>query len=198
MSESPPPTALPARVAALKIKETSDRRKSLPAPQPSQPPISRKRRKSESASAVSRPMRKPRQAHDHDSTITVLSEDEVVSDTDSEPLSDPPSESDSDIQVIDMKPHEAMTPSPSTRSASATPVPIAPRQGTRASTRTQPPRNGPPPSSISARIRGSVAETAPSPLPQAPEPEQEVRRYLSGLYMVTDQSRSSSHPINGR
>jgi len=167
ISESPPPTALPARVAALKSKE-ADRRKSLPVPQPSQPTSARKRRKSDSATeqdhASARQMREPRQAHAAETPIIVLGEGEG-SDTDSEPLSDAPSESDGEILV------EA-SPSPSNRSISASPGPVVPRQGTRTSTR-QPPRKRPSPQRTSARIRVSVGNIPSLPQPTRAEREEE-------------------------
>ena len=158
MSESPPPTALPARVLALKSKEVSDRRRSLPA-QSSQTQTSGKRRLSESTTnhANTRPMRKPRQA----STVTVPSEGEM-SDTDSEPLSDPPSESDSEVEAA---PHAASSASSTGLGLSAT--------ATRPSGR-PPPRKRPSPLRTTTRVRLSVAAAPP---PQAePEKTQHVRR----------------------
>ena len=163
MSESPPPTALPARVLALKSKEVSDRRKSLPAPQSSQTQTSRKRRQSESTSHTSkRPMRNPRQA----STITVPSEGDV-SDTDSA-LSDPPSESDSEIEAA---PNPASSTSSNGLGLSAI-IPIVRPEATRPSGR-PPPRKRPSPPRTSTRVRLPVA--APQPPPAEHEKTQHVR-----------------------
>ena len=163
MSESPPATALPARVLALKSKEASDRRKSLPAPS-SLTQTSRKRRQSESTNHTSkRPMRNPRQA----STITVPSEGDV-SDTDSDTLSDPPSESDSEIEP-------AQNPASSTSSnglgLSAT-IPSVRPEATRPSGR-PPPRKRPSPPRTTTRVRLPIA--APQPPPAEPEKTQHVR-----------------------
>jgi hypothetical protein len=163
MSESPPPTALPARILALKSKEVSDRRKSLPTPQSSQTQTSGKRRLSESTTnhANTRPMRKPRQA----STVTVPSEGEV-SDTDSEPLSDPPSESDSEVEAA---PHAASSASSTGLGLSATPSVRS--EATRPSGR-PPPRKRPSPPRTTTRVRLSVA--APPPPQAEPEKTQNV------------------------
>ena len=163
MSESPPPIALPARVLALKSKEVSDRRKSLPV-QSSQAQTSRKRRQSESTSHTTRPMRNPRQA----SAITVQSEGEV-SDTDSDTLSDPPSESDSDINTA---PHAASSASSTGLGLSATTPSVRP-EATRPSGR-PPPRKRPSPPRMITRVRLSAAAAPP---PQAELKEaQHVRR----------------------
>ena len=165
----PPPTALPARVLALKSKEVSDRRKSLPAPQSSQTPTSRKRRQSESTSHTSsRPMRKPRQA----STITIPSEGEV-SETDSDPLSDAPSESDSELEAA---PHEVASPTSSTGLGLSATTPSHRPEPTRPSGR-PPPRKRPSPPRTTTRVRPSAAAAPPPPPSQAePEKAQHVRR----------------------
>jgi len=163
MSESPPPTALPARVLALKSKEAPDRRKSLPAPS-SQTQTSRKRRQSESNTHTSkRPMRNPRQA----STITVQSDE--VSDTDSDPLSDPPSESDTEIEAA---PNPASSTSSNGLGLSAT-IPSVRPEAARPSGR-PPPRKRPSPPRTTTRVRLSVA--APQPSPAEPEKTRHVRR----------------------
>jgi hypothetical protein len=163
MSESPPPTALPARVLALKSKEISDRRKSLPA-QSSQTQSPLKRRQSESTSHTStRPMRKPRQA----STITVPSEGEV-SDSDSDTLSDPPSESDSEMEAT---PHAASSASSTGLGLSATTPGVRP-EASRLSGR-PPPRKRPSPPRTTTRVRLSVA--APPPPLTEPAKTQHVR-----------------------
>jgi hypothetical protein len=178
MSESPPPTALPARVLVLKSKEVSDRRKSLPAPQSSQTQTSRKRRQSESTSLTSkRPMRNPRQA----STITVQSEG-VVSDTDSDTLSDPPSESDSEMESA---PHAVPSTSSTALGLSATTPSVRP-QATRLSGR-PPPRKRPSPPRTTTRVRLSVA-AAPS-LPTEPANTQQVRPSLLLVSSFADKSR---------
>jgi hypothetical protein len=164
MSESPPPTGLPARVAALKsLKEAAaDRRRSLPVQQTtSHTSTPRKRRKSEHIPEnTSHPVRKSSRNAGQISTITVESEDEV-SDTDSEPLSDAPSESASESAS---RPIEAIpSPTPSTGSCItvASNPNVANRKPTRASTRTQPSRRRPSPSRDATRTALPVA--APSP-----------------------------------
>jgi len=169
MSGSPPPTALPARVLALKSKEVSDRRKSLPALQSSQTQTSRKRRQSESTSHTSlRPMRKPRQA----STITIPSEGEV-SDTDSDPLSDAPSESDSEPEAA---PHEVASSTSSIGLGLSATTPSIRPEPARPSGR-PPPRKRPSPPRTTTRVRLPAAAAAAPPPPQAePEKAQHVSR----------------------
>jgi hypothetical protein len=161
MSESPPPTALPARVLALKSKEVSDRRKSLPA-QSSHTQTSRKRRQSEGTNHTStRPMRNPRQA----STTSVQSDE--VSDTDSDTLSDPPSESDSEMESA---PQAASSASFTGLGLSATTPGVRP-EAIRPSGR-PPPRKRPSPPRTTTRVRLSVA--APPPPQAEPEKTQNV------------------------
>ena len=184
MSESPPPTALPARVLALKSKEVSDRRKSLPA-QSSQTQTSGKRRLSESTTnhANTRPMRKPRQA----STVTVPSEGEV-SDTDSDTLSDPPSESDSEMESA---PHATSSASSTGLGLSAT-TPGARPEATRPSGR-PPPRKRPSPPRTTTRVRLSVA--AAPPLQAEPEKTQHVRRSFRSTKVPANAIRHHCPPV---
>ena len=179
-SESPPPTALPARVLALKSKEVSDRRRSLPVPQSSQPPTSRKRRQSECTSHTSsRPMRKPRQA----STITISGEGEV-SDTDSDPLSDAPSESDSELETA---PHEVASSTSSTALGLSATTPSVRPEPARASGR-PPPRKRPSPPRMTTRVRLSTS-AAPPPPQAEPEKAQHVRRSLQSTKATANANR---------
>ena len=177
MSHSPPPAGLPARVAALKSlkDEAAERRKSLPVPRSLAPSNVRKRRRSEG------PGRPPTRASGRDlrrhATITVRDEDEV-SDTDSEPLSDAPSESDTEADMIYavQAPSVGLAPLPaslasSSKPAASRPKPDAQTRMTRPTTCIQPPRH--PPARTSARIRVSLA-AAPSPLPPVRKPDSEI------------------------
>lgn len=166
MSESPPPTALPARVLALKSKE-ADRRRSLPTPQSSQATISRKRRQSDIITHTNsaRPMRERGQA----SAITDTSDDEDEDEdenSDSE-LSDVPSESNSEIEATPYAGGKA--PSSPDRSPSVAFLgarSTAPRVGGR-----PPPRKRPSPPRTFIRPRPRPSTAAPPAPSLAAEPE---------------------------
>jgi hypothetical protein len=167
MSQSPPPTGLPARVAALKqIKdEAAERRRSLPVQPSSSESRSSKRRRSEGA--VLQPRRESGRNRYQRATITVKDEDEI-SDTDSEPLSDAPSESDTEPDMVYAVQPLAIDFATSSSSSAGSSIAVAPRpqasqitRVTRTSTRIQPPRKSP--SRTSARIKVSVAAALSPP-----------------------------------
>jgi hypothetical protein len=163
-SPSPPPVILPARVTALKDSSTTlQRRRSLPS-RVAQGQSPRKRRRSEAAPAPAlAPVRKiiriTRQSQAH-------TNDEGPSDSESEPLSDPPSEEETlpdengEGGSLASEPREASSSFASGTSSTASEVAEVPRrQGTRASTRIITDRK--PPARASARIRQSLDVQAP-------------------------------------
>jgi hypothetical protein len=162
-SASPPPAILPARVTALKDPNTAlQRRRSLPLRlAPASSP--RKRRRSDIApqhTPIKRIIRITRQSQAESQPTTA---EDGLSDTDSEPLSDPPSESEDEGNGGLILPPRSLAsiPSPSviSVSSSTSPAPVVgPRsQPSRASTRIVVERK--PPARASARIRRSLGET---------------------------------------
>lgn len=155
-SASPPHAVLPARVTALKDPNAAlQRRRSLPlrlAPAPSP----RKRRKSDATPAeipAKRIIRITRQSQPAPPATTAGG---GLSDTDSEPLSDPPTESEDEGIGGGMLMARNLSMSTTSVSSSTTPAPaVVPRsRPTRASARIAIDRK--PPARTSARIRQSL------------------------------------------